>query len=308
MEHSPVAEPDPEARHPALAERILDRKARRVLVPPRPGESFRWYEVDFPAAPGRLTVHPEFEVQLIRRGRGHVVVGDRSRAYEETHIALIGANVPHAVIPAVADDEFVASASAVAHFSASWIESLDGIVPELHGVRRLLAESSRGLTLTGAAGRRARWEMEAIGRTRGPLRVGHLFGVLSAFTEAPQHERAYIASSLFSTSADPWESRAADTGLRYILDNLSTDLSLAGASIAAQMSVSAFSRHFKNATGSTFGDTVRSLRLASARRLLETTDLPITVVAERSGYRNLSNFNRQFRAATGTSPAQYRRR
>lgn len=252
-------------------------------------------------------MHPEFEVQLIRRSRGQVIIGDRSMPYEPGHVALIGPNVPHAVVPALGDDETITAASAVAHFSASWMENLDGMMPEIQDVARALAESSRGTVLSGAAARRATWEMEAIGRTRGPLRVGHLFGLLAAFSTARTSERRFVASSLFSTSADPHDSMAADAGLTYILSNMSTDLSLAGAAIAARMSESAFSKHFKQATGSTFTDTVRSLRIAQACRLLERTDAPVSTICEQVGYHNLSNFNRQFLAVMGVSPAVHRR-
>ena len=52
---------------------------------------------------------------------------------------------------------------------------------------------------------------------------------------------------------------------------------------------------------------VKKLRVAHARRLLDSTDHPITRVATLSGYHNMANFNRQFLAEVGTTPSTYRR-
>lgn len=295
-------------RHVELTRQILDRNPRRVVAPPADGESFRWFELDFPTRSARLTYHPEFEVHLIRRTHGRFIIGDRSHTFAPGHIALIGANVPHGLVSLLDDGQRVQAAGAVVQFGEPWISSLASAIPELASVRAALAESSRGIVLSGAAARRAVWEMESIGRTRGPLRVGHLFALLSAFASAPKHEKRLVASPLFSTTLDPKQSAAADAGLAYILGNLSTDLTLAGAAISARMSESAFSKHFKLATGATFTDTVRSLRITQARRLLERTDKPVAVISQEVGYHNLSNFNRQFLALTGVSPAAYRRR
>ncbi|CAN5632633.1 AraC family transcriptional regulator [soil metagenome] len=295
-------------RNVALTRQILARNPRRVAAPPVEGESFRWFEIDFPARTARLTYHPDFEVHLIRRTHGRFIIGDRSQAFGPGHIALIGANVPHGVVSLLDEGQTVQRASAVVQFGEPWISALAFAIPELAPIGTVLAESSRGVVLAGAAARRAVWEMEAIGRTRGPLRVGHLFALLSAFASAPKHEKRLVASALFATTLDPKQSAAADAGLAYILDNLSTDLTLAGAAISARMSESAFSKHFKLATGATFSDTVRSLRIAQARRLLERTDKPVAVISQEVGYHNLSNFNRQFLALTSLSPAAYRRR
>lgn len=73
------------------------------------------------------------------------------------------------------------------------------------------------------------------------------------------------------------------------------------------MSESAFSRYFKAASGSTFTDMVRRLRLTRACWLLERTEMPIASIASTVGYRNLSNFNRQFLRSYGTTPREYRR-
>jgi transcriptional regulator GlxA family with amidase domain len=48
-------------------------------------------------------------------------------------------------------------------------------------------------------------------------------------------------------------------------------------------------------------------RLAEARRLLVTTDLPIAHVASASGFGSVSRFYAAFTSACGVPPARFRR-
>ena len=71
-------------------------------------------------------------------------------------------------------------------------------------------------------------------------------------------------------------------------------------------SSSHFMRWFKNMTGSSFTSYVNDRRLAAAAENLRRTDHKIVTIAEDSGFSNLSNFNRQFKARYGMTPGEYR--
>jgi AraC family transcriptional regulator, transcriptional activator of pobA len=60
-------------------------------------------------------------------------------------------------------------------------------------------------------------------------------------------------------------------------------------------------------TGRTVGQWVTERRLQEARRLLATTDLTVTEIAARVGYRDPGYFIRRFRAAHGRAPQEWRR-
>nr|WP_269451740.1 AraC family transcriptional regulator [Tessaracoccus coleopterorum] len=55
-----------------------------------------------------------------------------------------------------------------------------------------------------------------------------------------------------------------------------------------------------------FVQMVRRLRIIRACHLLASTSMPISEICYLVGFGNLSNFNRQFRAETGTTPRRYR--
>ena len=49
-------------------------------------------------------------------------------------------------------------------------------------------------------------------------------------------------------------------------------------------------------------------RIAAAKKLLDTTDLPLAEIASRCGYCHASFFIRTFKKATGETPTAYRTR
>jgi transcriptional regulator GlxA family with amidase domain len=69
-----------------------------------------------------------------------------------------------------------------------------------------------------------------------------------------------------------------------------------------------FKRRFVQATGMAPIAYVHTLRLETAKQRLETTDIPVEVVAAEIGYEDASFFGRLFRRRVGLTPAQYRRR
>ncbi|WP_307817769.1 helix-turn-helix domain-containing protein [Nocardia acididurans] len=66
-------------------------------------------------------------------------------------------------------------------------------------------------------------------------------------------------------------------------------------------------RAFKAEVGTTPRRWLDAQRTARARELLETTDLPVETVASRSGFGSVTALRVHLRAATGTTPADYRR-
>jgi AraC family transcriptional regulator len=66
-------------------------------------------------------------------------------------------------------------------------------------------------------------------------------------------------------------------------------------------------RVFREHKGATIGDYLRSLRIEAARRQLSSSDRPLLDIAVDAGFADQSHSSRLFRAATGTTPAAYRR-
>ena len=64
---------------------------------------------------------------------------------------------------------------------------------------------------------------------------------------------------------------------------------------------------FKELLNTTFINYLNELRLSRAALLLSTTDTPVIEVAGKSGFNNISNFNRAFKMYYGITPSKYRK-
>ena len=74
----------------------------------------------------------------------------------------------------------------------------------------------------------------------------------------------------------------------------------------AALSPSSLHRLFRLQTGMTTSDYVSQLRIGNACALLVNSSKPIALIADEVGFRNLANFNRQFKAQKGKSPRAFR--
>jgi len=75
----------------------------------------------------------------------------------------------------------------------------------------------------------------------------------------------------------------------------------------AAMSRRNFTRHFRQATGTSFKQWLLAQRLAHARWMLETGDAAVEVVAQEAGFGSALSLRQHFRAALQTSPGAYRK-
>jgi transcriptional regulator GlxA family with amidase domain len=104
----------------------------------------------------------------------------------------------------------------------------------------------------------------------------------------------------------PSEGRFAEV-LDWVLHNLAQPHGIDALAERAAMSRRNFTRHFRQATGTSFKQWLLSQRLAQAQRMLECTNAAIEVVAGEAGFGTALSLRQHFRAHLHTSPSDYRR-
>ena len=94
----------------------------------------------------------------------------------------------------------------------------------------------------------------------------------------------------------------------WILENLVGDLSVERLAEKSGMSPRNFARVFTRITGTTPAKAVERIRIEAARRALEETIAPLSVVADRCGFRTEERMRRSFMRHLRAAPRQYRQR
>ncbi|TKA03150.1 helix-turn-helix domain-containing protein [Actinacidiphila oryziradicis] len=244
--------------------------------------------------------HREYELTLITEGTGTRYVGTTVERYHPGDLVLLGPDLPHTFTSELYDGM---AEAAVAQFRHDFLGPHFFNLPQFRTLSDLLARSARG------------------------LRFGHVPAEVHALlTRLPRLETAAQTVALldglrriaFNATAtpitNPGYAPAPSTAVRDRIDAVCRHLQqthtepvhLTEVAALVHMPPTSFSRFFRRAMGRTLTDYVNQLRVETACTLLTSTALPVTEIAARSGYQNLSNFNRRFRELKGLRPTQYR--
>ncbi len=95
---------------------------------------------------------------------------------------------------------------------------------------------------------------------------------------------------------------------RYVDEHFAEPLTLSGVARTFKVSIPTFLRNFRKMVGKTFVTYLTEKRIAEAKRLLSTTEMPLESVAQACGFSGANYFVQVFKKAVRTTPARYRAR
>jgi LacI family transcriptional regulator len=125
---------------------------------------------------------------------------------------------------------------------------------------------------------------------------------------APVRFEAMVLRVRESTGLNRSEICDIAAALEYIAQHACHGVSVSQVMKETQhVSYATFHNHFQAATGQTPGEAIQQRQVEEARRLLGTTQLSITTIAEYCGFCDNSSFARHFRALQKMSPSDYRK-
>jgi AraC-like DNA-binding protein len=272
------------------------------VVDVRRDESFKVWSHGYPYRTIRWHFHPEFELHLIVATRGKYFVGDHIGSFAPGHLVLVGPNLPHNWVSDVAEGETIERRNLVIQFSQDFVRRCLDAFPECREAQSLLDDAHRGVAFDEGTSAAVAPLFEALLTAQGIRRTSLFLSLLDRLCGATQ--RTLLASP--ACSQPNGASMRLSHALSYIGKNLTSELREADLAQLAGQSVSAFSRAFHRHTGMPFVQYVNRLRIESACQMLQAEGASITEVCFQSGFNNVSNFNRQFRAVKGMSPSEFR--
>ncbi|MFF4153502.1 GlxA family transcriptional regulator [Streptomyces sp. NPDC001651] len=122
----------------------------------------------------------------------------------------------------------------------------------------------------------------------------------------PPHRDGGQAQYIHRPVPDPQQS-STTAARAWALAHLHEPIQLRDMADQESMSVRTFTRRFREEAGVSPGQWLTRQRVERARHLLETTDLSVDQVAERSGFGTAQSMRQHLQAALGVTPTSYRR-
>lgn len=92
----------------------------------------------------------------------------------------------------------------------------------------------------------------------------------------------------------------------YVKQHMSHEIKRTDLAKHVHLNIDYLARVFKQKRGVTLNDYIIAEKMETARNLLETTQLPISVVAAKVGYSNFSYFSKVYKKSFGHAPAEER--
>ena len=249
--------------------------------------------------------HPEYELTLIVQGRGRRYVGSHVADYGPGDLVLLGAQLPHCWKTGPVGPIGAASVSVVAQFTHECLGEAFFGKPEVHSIAQMLRRSAGGLHFPDAD-QQLRPALLQLGQEPDPFRrLLALLSLLQALATTPHYE-VLDAQQRVGTLA-PAERERFHRVMAYLVEHFRDPITLAQVSEVAHLTPNAFCKYFKNLTRKTFIETVSEYRLQYATQQLVSTNKAVAEICYDSGFRDVSYFNKLFKAQRQHSPLQYRR-
>ncbi|MBC7400676.1 MAG: helix-turn-helix transcriptional regulator [Mucilaginibacter sp.] len=252
--------------------------------------------------------HSEYQLFVPLEGTGTRFIGDSIKSFAPNELILTGANLPHLWR---SDEAYFEKSSSlkirgvVVYLQESLLgEHLMG-KEEMVQLKKLFKRSSRGLEFYGDVKKQVIILMKELVQLTGLESFIHLLRILNLLSSTKEYH--YISHNEYINPFKENETDRMSSVYEYILKNYRKKIHLNELADLLYMTPTSFSRYFTTANNKGFAKFISELRVKHACKLLTDTDLSIATISERSGFKTLSNFNKQFKDEMKKKPSDYKK-
>ena len=250
--------------------------------------------------------HPEYELVLILKGQGKRFIGDKITNFSGGDLILIGPNLPHWYR---CDESFyhpdsgLVAESIVLQFKENFLGDAFFSLAESVKIRKMLDKSAGGLEIYGGTKEKVAELMLDILNKQGMDRLMLMLEILNIIS---QSDDQFVITTKSEVSLELKDSRRLSEVYDFVMSNFDKEISMEEVAEIAKMCPSTFSRYFKKRTRKTFMIFLNEIRIGHACKLMIDKDLNISEICFKSGYNNISYFNRKFKQIKNMSPKEFR--
>jgi AraC-like DNA-binding protein len=278
------------------------KKFYREIPPLSPQDSFLVFDrvkdtFDFP-----VHYHPEFEINFILNGQGvKRVVGDNIEEIDTIELVLIGPNLYHGW-------ELNKCTSKKIHEIT--IQFDNNLFPDSLLSRRIMSpikdmfnRSIHGILFSKKVAEMLTPRLVKLSKLDG---MDYFLEITSILFDLANSRNQRLLSTYTVDYATFDDYDKMKLVYEYVQKNFTEKITLEDVSSVASMTSISFNRFIKKRTGKTFVNYINDIRIGYAARWLVEKDMSISEIAFKSGFNNIANFNRSFKAIKNRTPSQYR--
>ena len=249
--------------------------------------------------------HAELELVVILKSEGTCFIGDSIEKFNVGDVILIGKNLPHMWVNS--EDYFNQNATelvkAIAiHFKQNYLGDSFFEASEMKHILALFERAKYGVKFLNV-------DTSLINEIKKMLDLegfNKTISFLIILNKLAKHTSTKnLASDGFVNSFQSTKSDIQDKVQAYIFKNFNKEINLETAASIANMNTAAFSRYFKRVNKKTFSRYVTEIRIGYACKMLMEDKFNIAGICYESGFKNISNFNRQFKIVMNSTPSNY---
>ena len=252
--------------------------------------------------------HSEYQLFMVLRGSGTRFVGDNVKPFKTGDITFTGPDLPHLWR---SDQETMTIGAQpkyegiVVYFSEDFMGENLLQKEETIRIRHLLKKSLRGLDITGETRKEVQKMLSKLLVLKGFDSVLELLKILNLLSQT--NELEFLASPGYTNSLKEGDTERMNKVYAYVMKNFRRKMTVSELAELTSMTPTSFSRYFRVHANKTFSEFVSEIRIGHACKLLIEKKLSASQACYESGYRTLSNFNRQFKVQTHQTPSAYKR-
>lgn len=269
---------------------------------PKPTEDSLIYQEDHERVfYDKLHEHEEIQLSYVVKGAGTLVVGDTVSNYTKGDVLAIDGHLPHVFKSDPNAEE--KSLMLTLFFTKESFGQGFFELEEMSEVQPFFRRVTNGFRVTSHVSSLR----EAFLSLKGSSKLDRFVILLNILKLMSKAKKQPLSSFIYKKSYSVNEGKRMQDVMSYTMEHFDESISLERISEVAAMTKNAFCKYFKKRTNKTFVQFLTELRVEHACKLLQQKrDASISLVADESGFGNLSNFNRQFKMIKQMSPSQYR--
>lgn len=270
---------------------------------PKPKEDAFIFQVDYDAAfYDKLHQHEEIQISFIAEGEGTLIVGDTINYYAKGDVFIIGGNIPHVFksdVDASGKSHMLSLFFTKQSFGTHFFE-----LEELKELALFFKRAKHGFKITS----KLKLIKDLFFKIEKSTKLNRFIMLLQLLKMASTCNYKSLSSFIYDKKYSDNEGHRMRNVFEYTMGNFEKDITLNTISEVANMTKNAFCKYFKKRTNKTYVQFLNELRLEHAcKLLLSNKDLSISEVSEKSGFNNISNFNRQFKVVKKSSPSLFKK-